>query len=117
MNRVGRPNGEKNTRHFLRDWREHLNLSQAQLAERVPNRAGDDSLDPTRISKLERGKEKLTEGMIYALAEAMAIEPGWLFVSPAAVTLGNETAALIQRLPVEKHAKVKQAVLALLDVA
>lgn len=80
MDRIG-PKHHPGVRHFIKQWRKARHLTQEQLAERIAELTGEET-DHSRISKLERGKDKLREAMIYAFAEAFAIEPGMLFVHP-----------------------------------
>jgi transcriptional regulator with XRE-family HTH domain len=82
MSEVGRPVGQKNTRHFLREWRQYRDLSQDALAERITTISGNEKFERTRVSKFERGTEKLPEEVLYWFAEALDIEPGWVFVHP-----------------------------------
>lgn len=82
MLKVGRKLGSKNTRHFMREWRVYRGLNQAQVAERVVASGLADNFDRSRVSKLERGVENLTEPMIYLISEALQIEPGWLWARP-----------------------------------
>jgi len=88
MQRIGRPVGDKNARHFLREWREQRGLTQERLASRV-----GDKWDRTNLSKVERGKQGLTEDLIFALAEALNIEAGWLFVHPDVILARQELLA------------------------
>lgn len=57
--------------HFIREWRLHRGLKQAELADR----AG--TTEPT-ISRLESGKIAYTQKMIEALAQALETSPGAL---------------------------------------
>ena len=75
--------------HHLKAWRKHRGLNQEQLAERVrellpqtEDEPNEGSFERTRISKFERGVEGMREKVIYALAAALDIEVGWLFVHP-----------------------------------
>jgi transcriptional regulator with XRE-family HTH domain len=69
-------------RRFFKDWRKHRGITQTQLAERIGELLNNDAIDHTRISKIERGVESATEAMMFAWADALQIEPGWLFVHP-----------------------------------
>lgn len=81
MSRIGRPSGEKKARHFLREWRDKHELTQEQFAARMRAHF-QGAFDRTRVSKIERGEESLTEENIYRFSEVLGIEPGWLFVDP-----------------------------------
>ena len=81
MRRIGRPVGEKKARHFLREWRDAIGLKQEPFAALVRDRF-DCEFDRSRVSKIERGKEGLTETNIYRFSTVLDIEPGWLFVHP-----------------------------------
>lgn len=59
-------------RHYVKEWRQHRNLTQDQLAERVDRSRG-------LISQIEGGLTDLTEDMIYALASALNCEPWDIF--------------------------------------
>lgn len=59
-------------RHYLREWRGYRHLTQEQLADRVECSRG-------LISQYEKGITEIPEGMVYALADALSIEPGDIF--------------------------------------
>lgn len=61
--------------HYLRAWREERQLTQEQLAERIDYTHGT-------ISRLETGRNDLTQEMILKLSSALRIWPGDLFRSP-----------------------------------
>ncbi|ESZ60510.1 helix-turn-helix domain-containing protein [Mesorhizobium sp. M0050] len=58
--------------HYVKEWRTYRELTQDQLAERVGKTRG-------LISQIESGTTELTEGMIYALADAFRHTPGDVF--------------------------------------
>lgn len=58
-------------RHYVKQWRKKREMTQERLAERVERSRG-------LISQIEIGETDLTEEMIYALADALDIEPGRL---------------------------------------
>lgn len=64
----------------LREWREHVGLTQEQLAERVNTNKG-------QISKLETGGQRLNDDWILKLSSALNIEPGDLLRHPTDITL------------------------------
>lgn len=57
--------------HFLKEWREHKQLTQEQLADLV-------GTDKSVISLLESGGRGLSDKWARRLAEALQIKPGWL---------------------------------------
>jgi transcriptional regulator with XRE-family HTH domain len=64
--------------HFLREWREHRDMTQDQLAERV-------GIDRSAISKIERGDKPLMENRLEAFARALRINIPQLYERPGAV--------------------------------
>lgn len=82
MQKIGRPKRSVNTRHFLAEWRAYRGLSQVELADRIASITGNESFDNSRLSKFERGIEGIREDMLYAIADALNIPTGWLFVRP-----------------------------------
>lgn len=75
-------------KHFLKEWRLKRDLTQQQLADRLPN--GDDG-KPTgkdQISRWERNQRGMTMDVQAALADALSLDnPGELFRDPARPTL------------------------------
>jgi transcriptional regulator with XRE-family HTH domain len=61
-------------RHFIKQWREYRHLSQERLADRIGVSRG-------AISQLETGITGYTQGMLEALADALAVEPADLLQS------------------------------------
>lgn len=61
-------------RHYIKQWREYRHLSQERLAERIGVSRG-------AISQLENGITAYTQGMLEALADALACEPADLLQS------------------------------------
>lgn len=81
---VTRIGPQKPFRHYLKEWRVKLGLTQQQLADRLP--VGDDG-KPTgkdQISRWERGERDMTMSVQAALAEALGFpdDPGRLFRDP-----------------------------------
>jgi len=68
--------------NFIRQWREHRQLTLDQLAERVP-------MDKGNLSKVERSLAPYTQPMLERLAEALQTEPASLLmrnpVDPAGI--------------------------------
>ena len=67
--------GSKRPRLFLREWREHRQLTQEQLAARLET-------TKSAISRIETGKRDFTGGFLEAAADALSVEPPDLFRSP-----------------------------------
>jgi transcriptional regulator with XRE-family HTH domain len=81
VTRIG-PN--KPFRHYLKEWRQKVGLTQQQLADRLP--VGEDG-KPTgkdQISRWERGERDMTMSVQAALAEALGFpdNPGKIFQDP-----------------------------------
>ncbi len=53
-------------RHFLKEWREHKNLTQEQLASRM-------GIDRSHLSKIERQKEQYTQDVMEQAADALGV--------------------------------------------
>jgi DNA-binding XRE family transcriptional regulator len=64
-------------RHYLKEWREKLNLTQQQLADRLET--GKD-----QVSRYENNNRKMTLEMAGAFAEAMGLDNLALFRHPDA---------------------------------
>lgn len=62
-------------RMFLREWREHRQLSQMQLSDRM-----DCSI--SKLSKLESGEQRMTDYWMGSAAYALGIEPEDLLHHP-----------------------------------
>lgn len=56
---------------YIREWRKHRHLTLEQLANRV-------GMTPSGLSLLERGQSGYTQGILEALAEALATTPSAL---------------------------------------
>jgi transcriptional regulator with XRE-family HTH domain len=61
------------TRHFIRAWRKHRGLTQAQLAERI-------GIDRSYLSNIETGRRRYDQPFLEAAAEALRCEPADLIV-------------------------------------
>lgn len=55
------------SRHYVKEWRKHLGLSQAQLADRIGTSVAN-------LSRIESGKQPYTQDFLEAAADAMGIE-------------------------------------------
>lgn len=62
------PRPKPRRRVFIREWRKHRGLTLEQLAERV------DTTHAT-LSRVERGRQDYTQGLLEALAEALSCDP------------------------------------------
>lgn len=84
-------------RRFLKEWRKQRDLTQTQLAERIAELIQSEATDHTRISKIERGVESVTEEMLFAWADALQVEPGALFVRPDVYLRQAELVSVLSR--------------------
>jgi transcriptional regulator with XRE-family HTH domain len=66
---------DNEARHYLREWRVHLGLSQEQLARRLGTSKGV-------ISRYESGARGMTVEVQFRLARALKIWVGQLFLPP-----------------------------------
>lgn len=66
---------KKAKRIFLREWREHRDLTQERLGERL-------GVSDVTVHRWEKGLAKLNTDVMAAIAEALAIEPGDLYRHP-----------------------------------
>lgn len=64
---------------FIRQWRNHRNLSLVQLAERVTEIRGK-SMTHATLSRIETGKIAYTQPVLEAIAIALACEPADLLM-------------------------------------
>ena len=60
-------------RHFIRAWRKHRGLPQAQLAERI-------GIDRSYLSNIETGRRRYDQPFLEAAAEALRCEPADLIM-------------------------------------
>lgn len=60
---------------FLREWREHLGMTQEQVADAIDSNKGD-------VSKIERGVKRYNEDHITKFADAFGVEPFQLYFPP-----------------------------------
>src|SRR4051794_37976533 len=60
-------------RHFIKEWRNHRNLTQEVLAERV-------EMSASSISQIETGEQGFTDSTLYALADALNCDAGDLLM-------------------------------------
>lgn len=83
-------------RTYIREWREHVGLTQVQLAQRLEGVVGQSTL-----SRVENGHYEYTQGTLEAIASALDCEPadliGRLPGAPHELTL------IINRLPPDKR--------------
>jgi transcriptional regulator with XRE-family HTH domain len=62
-----------NQRHYIREWRKHRGLTQAQLAERI-------GIAESYVSKIESGKRRYDQPFLEAAADVLRCEPADLIV-------------------------------------
>ena len=79
MDRIGQ---KKPLKWFLREWRQHKNLSQDAVAGRMDTNKG-------QISKLERGEQRMNDYWIAAYANALGVDPAALLHHPDKPTLDD----------------------------
>lgn len=79
MDRIGQSGP---LRWYLREWREHLDLTQDRVAERLGTNKG-------QISKLERGEQRMNDSWIAGFSEALGVDPADLLRDPKAPTLSD----------------------------
>ena len=66
---VRRPTISAKPHHYLKEWRQHRNLTQEELAARIHKTHG-------AISQLERGLTGYTQDTLEAIASTLHVEPG-----------------------------------------
>lgn len=64
---------------FIRQWRQHRNLSLEQLAERVAEYTGK-SMTHATLSRIENGKIGYTQRILEAIAHSLLCEPADLIM-------------------------------------
>lgn len=102
-NMVTRIGPSKPVKHFLREWREHLGLTQQQLADRLPIGEDGKVTGKDQISRWERSERGMTMGVQAALAEALGdIDPGALFRDPNTPSADE----LLRAAPPERRAQI-----------
>ena len=72
-------------RHFLKEWRDLKELTQEELANKIADNLNKETIGHHVISKLETNTVKLGEKYLYPIAEALGIEPSWIFRRPEEV--------------------------------
>ena len=75
MDRLKKPHN----RTFIREWREHRNLTQVQLRERIIMPSGE-PMGQGHLSKLENGKLPYSQSILEQIAEALMCSPGDLLM-------------------------------------
>jgi transcriptional regulator with XRE-family HTH domain len=66
----------------LKEWREHRQMTQEQLAELIGTNKG-------QIAKLETGRQRMNDDWLNSIAKALAAAPRQLMASPDAPTLDD----------------------------
>jgi len=70
--------------HYLREWRKHRGLTQAQLAEAI-------GIDRSQLNKVERGRRPHARPILQAIAATLECEPDDLIRRHPAHTSELET--------------------------
>lgn len=68
---VDRIHSRRTARVYVKEWREKLGLTQAQLAFRMDTTA-------SKLSKMETGNQRWDDSWLAAAADAMNLEPATL---------------------------------------
>lgn len=85
-------------RHYIREWREYKDLTQARLSLRC-------GISEPTLSRIETGEQGYKQGHLEAIAEALGCEPADLIGRlPGAP---NELTLLINRVPPDRVEDVK----------
>lgn len=95
--------------HFIREWREHRNLTQESVAARV-------EMSVPQISKLERGLQGYRQTTLEHFAQALGCEPGDLLRPPPTGPRG-ELASFVIRLDEARALRALQILRAALSEA
>jgi len=66
-------------RHYLRQWREHMDNGKGWKQEELAARTG---IHKSIISRIETGKHGIELELLFKLTEALGILPGQLFQHP-----------------------------------
>ena len=90
-------------RHYLKEWREHRGLMQAELAKMVDTAA-------SVISRYETGDRRIHLEMQFKLMQALRISPAQFFSPPS----DEELYAQLDRATPEERRRIGIAVKALL---
>lgn len=99
-------------RHYLFEWRLKRKLSQRKFANAVCDIMGKETFDRSRVSRIERLKEGMTEDNVYIFAQVLDIAPGQIFQHPKEVARQQEILTKLSNKP----DRVIDAVLAAIDV-
>jgi transcriptional regulator with XRE-family HTH domain len=83
---------------FLREWREHLGLTQDRLGDRI----GADGVDKGTISRWESADRIPTSDVMAAYAEALGIPVTYLYRMPATGHSLDELAADLSPQDIQK---------------
>jgi transcriptional regulator with XRE-family HTH domain len=98
-------------KHFLKEWRLKRDLTQQQLADRLPNGEDGKPTGKDQISRWERNQRGMTMDVQAALADALGLDnPGDLFRDPERPTLDE----LLRGATPEQRTQVISVVTALL---
>lgn len=95
-------------RHFIKEWREERGLTQEQLAGRIDK-------SPSAVSQLETGATRYTQGMLEAIASALAVDPGDLLSRNPVEEKDPRVADLMRALDEQERLLVRGYVEALIQ--
>lgn len=82
-------------RHFIKEWRELKKITQEVLANKIADSLNKETIRHDVISKLETNTTRLSEKYLYPIADALGIEPSWIFRRPEEVL---QEVALLRKL-------------------
>lgn len=78
-------------KHFIREWREHRDLSQLQLAEAIGR-------DKSYVSKIENGKKRYDQPFLEAVSEVLQVHPSTLLLRKPSPNEGPDVMFLFAKL-------------------
>jgi transcriptional regulator with XRE-family HTH domain len=68
-------------KNYIREWREHRNLSLDKLVDRLPvDEFGNSMITKTSLSRIERSIQPYSQPLLEALSEALQCSPGDLLM-------------------------------------
>lgn len=102
-------------RSFIREWREHRDLSLDRLVERLTDPiTGEAILTKTSLSRVERGKQPYTQQTLEAIAAALSCSPADLLMrDPSIKSAPWSVWDTVQRLDPRRQEELRAVVEAL----
>lgn len=97
---------KKHPGHYIREWRETLDLSQERVAERV-------GLSVPQVSKIENGKQGYRQDTLELFANALGCSPADLLRPPHAPE--NELARYVMALSDKRRQRALKALQAIFE--